>query len=523
MNHKRIWVYIFCLFSCQQALAVSYYVDSQRGDDQNSGTSKSKALKSLAKVNALSLQPGDAVLFRSGTTYQGQLKVTSRGQAGNIILYSSYGKGSKPRIDGNGDYQEAVLIQNSEYLKFENFEITNQGTVPKPRRMGLHILLEDFGIAHHVDIANLYVHDVNGSNVKQQGGGAGIHWTNRGQKVKSAFDGLRIENCRIERTDRNGITSSGYSDRNNWFPSRNVVIRNNYLNDIGGDGIVPIGCDGALIEYNVLYRGGHRFPQGDAAAGIWPWSCDNTLIQYNEVAYYGGPWDSQGFDSDWNCNNSLFQYNYSHDNDGGFMLICSPTENNGIGNINTIIRYNISQNDGKRIKWEAAGFSPVFHITGPVKNTQIYNNIIYIDRKRDPKEDTDIIKFDTWGGAWPDSTFFTNNIFYAADTASYSYGKSTNHFFSHNLYAGKLVNQPKDARAIYANPEFVDGGKGGEGIKTLQGYKLKASSPCINKGKIITGIMKDFFGEPITANPLQYNIGVHQSNPEKSMQTKNAQ
>jgi hypothetical protein len=43
-----------------------------------------------------------------------------------------------------------------------------------------------------------------------------------------------------------------------------------------------------------------------------------------------------------------FQYNLSHDNDGGFMLICNygglglPKS---IGNIGTIIRYNISVND----------------------------------------------------------------------------------------------------------------------------------------------------------------------------------
>ncbi|MGV3640573.1 MAG: hypothetical protein ACO1NZ_08655, partial [Adhaeribacter sp.] len=223
-----------------------------------------------------------------------------------------------------------------------------------------------------------------------------------------------------------------------------------------------------------------------------------------------------GFDSDWNCRNSVFQYNYSHDNDGGFMLVCSPTENNGVGNRNTIIRYNISQNDGKRIKWEAAGFSPVFHITGPVKNARIYNNIIYIDRQRHPKEDTHLITFDTWGGAWPDSTFFTNNIFYAADTASYAYGKSTNHFFSHNLYAGKLVNQPPDAHALYGDPGFVKGGAGRDGIQTLQGYQLKSSSPCLDKGKKIAGIMQDFFGNPIPAGLPHSHVGVYQGKPLKA-------
>jgi hypothetical protein len=56
--------------------------------------------------------------------------------------------------------------------------------------------------------------------------------------------------------DLNGIIgSSAYWPRDKWNPSLNVVIRGNLLEDGGGDGIVPIGCDGALVERNTL-RGG---------------------------------------------------------------------------------------------------------------------------------------------------------------------------------------------------------------------------------------------------------------------------
>ena len=56
-----------------------------------------------------------------------------------------------------------------------------------------------------------------------------------------------------------------------------------------------------------------------------------------------GQKDGQAFDSDGFCRNTVFQYNYSHDNDGGFMLIC------GRENVGTTIRYNISQNDQTRL------------------------------------------------------------------------------------------------------------------------------------------------------------------------------
>jgi hypothetical protein len=75
------------------------------------------------------------------------------------------------------------------------------------------------------------------------------------------------------------------------------------------------------------------------------------VIQYNEAYGTKGQRDGEGFDSDWNSKNTLIQYNYSHDNDGGFLLICNegrrdPAEN--AGNTGTIARYNISQNDRTR-------------------------------------------------------------------------------------------------------------------------------------------------------------------------------
>ena len=82
-----------------------------------------------------------------------------------------------------------------------------------------------------------------------------------------------------------------------------------------------------------------------------------------------GQRDGEGFDSDLNSRNTIIQYNYSHDNEGGFLLICNdgsqaPADN--AGNVGTIVRYNISQNDHHR----------GINIAGPVTNATIYNNTI---------------------------------------------------------------------------------------------------------------------------------------------------
>ncbi|UCC22785.1 MAG: hypothetical protein JSW23_01575, partial [Planctomycetota bacterium] len=79
-----------------------YYVDSNDGNDNNSGTSPEQAWKSLAPVNSMTFMPGNKILFKAGTTYTGQLKPQGSGAEGSPIVINMYGDGNKPRIDGEG-------------------------------------------------------------------------------------------------------------------------------------------------------------------------------------------------------------------------------------------------------------------------------------------------------------------------------------------------------------------------------------------------------------------------------------
>ncbi len=489
----------------------NYYVDSEKGDNKSDGTSPEKAWKSLDRVNSTVFTPGDKILFKAGTTYTGQLKPQGSGTQDRPIIIDMYGDGNKPRIDGRGAVLDTLLLENVEYWEVNNLEITNLGPTRENWRTGVKVLADNSGTLHHIHLKNLYVHDVNG-NLDKSTEGCGIFWQCKGQ-TPSRFDGLLIEDCHVVRTDRNGICGrSWFTNRSrNWFPSLNVVIRGNLIEDCGGDCIKPWGCEGCLVEYNVVHGGRQRCD--DYAAGIWPWSSDNTVIQFNEVSHIKGTKDGQGFDSDYNCRDSLFQYNYSHDNDGGFMLICGPAVSSwSIGTLKTVVRYNISQNDRAR----------TFHITGnSVKDTYIYNNVIYIG----PHLDIPVILCNEWEG-WPDNTHFYNNIFYADGTARYSYatkhgrnedgtyrhksgfGESTNNVFSNNVFYGNHVGPPKDSHAITADPMLLKPGSGNNGFDSLEGYKLKPGSPCIAAGlPVPENGGRDFWGNilPKDKNP---NIGV---------------
>lgn len=486
-----------------QVHAATYYLDSRLGNDNNDGLKQTSAWASLDRVNATTFAPGDRILFKAGTVYAGQLRPQGSGAIVEGIVrpieVGVWGDGPRPRIEARGLTREALELHNVEYWEIEGLEITNTGEERAPRRAGVLLRLNDFGTALHIELRNLYIHDVNGSNVKAEGGGAGISIEVSGRTTPSRYDGLLIENCRLERCDRNGITGGGSTSRNNWFPSINVVIRGNVLEDIGGDGIVPMGCDGALVEYNVLRNSGTRFPPGDAAAGIWPWSCDNTIIQFNEVSGQRGHWDAQGFDSDWNCSGTLIQYNYSHDNEGGFLLVCNNGGSRGsdnVGNVGTIVRYNLSVNDGYRSTGEHAGFSPIFHISGPVRGTRIYNNTIFIWNRPDMLDHT-LVKFDTWGG-WPDDTVFANNIFYGAGWSTFDYGQSTNHRFINNLYFGEFRRMPDDPRALTVDPMLRQPGNHDSGLAAATAYRPREGSLAIAAGTPIENNGgRDLLGQPI--------------------------
>ena len=496
---------------------VRYYLDEATGDDNNSGTAAAQAWKTLAKVNSGQYGPGDAILIKAGTRYTGQLAPKGSGEKVRPIIVDQYGEGPKPRIDAAGSYKEALLLRNQDYWQVNNLELTNKGEQEQRYRYGVRVSAWDYGVMKGIELRNLYIHDVNGSNVKEDHAeGHGILWEMGGEE-KSRFDGLVIEGCHLVRTDRNAIGGfCGYPSREfgpfgekgkGWAGSTGVIVRGNLLEDFGGDGIKTWGCDGCLVEYNRAYKGRQR--SKDYAAGIWPWACTNTLIQFNEVSGMKGTMDGQSFDSDGFCRNTIFQYNYSHDNDGGFMLICCD-------NWGTIIRYNISQNDKERLfhishRWENTGW----------KNTRIYHNVFYIG----PGEDVLGVLYTA--GVLEDVSF-CNNIFYAdgkmimlglrgqdKDDGTFAYqagappGQKAEEIFSHNAYFGNISEIPHDPGAINDDPRLVNPGGGGKGMKTLEGYKLRQGSPGIQAGiEIQDKSVRDFWGNPVKAG-TKPDIGVH--------------
>lgn len=426
--------------------ATDYYVNSLRGSDSNPGTSPDSPWKTLEKVNHSHFQPGDRILLCSGSRWEGQLAPTNSGSTTAPILVDQYGEGPLPRIDGNGKVENVLQLVNVENVNVRHIEITNHGAQPGTRRAVL-IAAVDYGTVHHIAISDLYIHDVNGTNQRKETGG--ILFRTVGSKVPSRFDGLMIERNIIWKVDRSAIVGqSSEFARSRWFPSLHVVIRDNYAENIGGDGIVPWATDGVLVEHNIVLRANQR--ANTYNAGIWPWSADNSTFFLNESAYTHSTMDGEGFDSDYNSRNTHFLYNYSHDNDGGFMLICTPvkrTPKENIGNTGTVIAYNISRNDHAR----------TFNLSG-ADQTAVEHNVIYTA----PGDDVQILLVSNWDG-WSNGAIFRDNTFDVAGTGRYGHqverntdgtykiapgwGGARNIRFEGNRYWGHNVDIPRDPSA----------------------------------------------------------------------------
>ncbi len=102
-----------CLLICccaGGARGTVYYV-SETGRDDTPGNTAEQTWRTVRKVNAAPIAPGDMVLFQRGNSWREQLR-PHRGNASAVVTYGAYGEGPKPALLGSielnhpNDWQE---------------------------------------------------------------------------------------------------------------------------------------------------------------------------------------------------------------------------------------------------------------------------------------------------------------------------------------------------------------------------------------------------------------------------------
>lgn len=532
----------FC-FSVINVNATDYYIDATNGDDANNGTSTSSAWETLANVNTIIFQPGDAILFKAGQSWYGTIKPQGSGAANNPIVIGKYGSGANPAIHGDGTVNCStetskvryctLYLNNQEYweirdLELTNFDSTEEGgisleqweinntnnyaNVLKPEqytgvnsnKVAILVEAKNIGAVNQLHFINLEIHGVNGDISDKDNGGIFLE-IYKGDKTPTYFDDLLFENCYIHDVDRTGISNVSYFDtrtlteNTNWTPNLNYVVRNCTFEKSGANALIFRVAENPIVEYN-LFTSCSIKGSGNAAFNF---NTDNAVFRFNEARftkYNVGDNDAGGLDSDFRTKNTTLEYNYIHDNDFGILITGGPGTGTGF-NDNTIFRYNILENDGVL---ETAGYGAwAFKISGNATNTQVYNNVIYVGTT---KSYTDIVYHKNWNGGQPDGSFYYNNVFYNdGSNTAFNMASSTNNHFSNNLFYGNTMSgEPSDINKINADPKFDNPG-GGE-----NGYTLAADSPALGGGvRQPTTPNADYYQNAIPLD-ASIDIGVHQ-------------
>lgn len=438
----------------------NYYFDAENGSNSNTGTNPGNAFKSLDKIHELKIRPGDSILLKSGSIFTEKLFFSGKGSPEHPVVIGKYGGSARPYLKGGSGQMEMVHLFNSENVVVRDLEISNKRDAREYHLAGLKVELKNFGEAHNTLIDNLFIHDVSGGLEISKGGGTALLIQNAEDKdsIPSRFVNLEIENCTIRNSSRDGIRLKGQWIRSKWYPNLGVIIRQNRIDGVPGDGIVVSGCDSARIEFNTLKNFPEILPPTEACDGIWPWSSDNTTVQFNVVSDHHSIVDGYAYDSDWNCRNSVFQFNLSYNNMGGFLLVIAtnhwPESWCVNGNYDTRATYNISINDGLRnYRTENRYFSPVVHLTGLTKNTQMEKNLIYQFPKPSPEVDRTILHFTEHDKSYGQGDIFRDNyIFVSEPTVFAKEEKSENNVYAGNLFVGPL-NAPETGFESY-NGQF---------------------------------------------------------------------
>lgn len=418
----------------------------------------------------------------------------------------AYGRGKRPRIDATGE--DAVLLKDMSHVTLQRLELTNRGDRSTKRR-GVHLVAEQ-GVVRGLTVQRMYIHHVEG-DMSKDGGGSGaiqVDVTGEPRTPVQRFAGLRILSNRIEEVGRSGIFLAATTDLSRpratepWpEASSGVVIRSNRLSGLDGDGIVPLGTQGALIERNVVSDGNriNASPvspeRGPCSAGIWAFHANNTVIQHNEVFAMnyeeGNGCDGTGYDIDYDQDGTIVQFNYSHDNEGGFILLCTDD-----GPREAHVRYNLSVDDRYAIQ-----ASPCPVRQSELDGIRFYNNTIVAPQIRL----TAPLEIPIQGTLPLAGDFeFRNNILYAKEPQEEAF--PCGDFCSHNLFFNL---PPSGTDAVTGDPLFEDPTAHGSGFGVADGFRVQAGSPAIRAGTPIEGTApRDFFGNPVRAGTP--SIGIHE-------------
>lgn len=365
---------------------VTYYVDSESGNDHNSGKSAGDAWMSFANIKKGLLHPGDSILLRRGSKFTDMLLLEDSGKKDMPIVVSDYGEGTSPApsfinsifAPEDNQYGNCVRLKGS-WIIVEN--IYCHGTVAElPENISGFLVMWELGAiyidkgARNCMIRNNEIFDC-GVGIKSYGDYAII-------------DGNYIHDC------NRVLKKWSWGPIGIWLGADNQEVKNNVIvnysvvnpNITWGPDSYGGGADGGAIEiddarinkFNINIH--HNYSRDNQGFLEVTWTDVKQNPEYEGFhIHHNVSDDFQQFIALWCGKKCCFEYNTvirrkKNANDWGVFNIASNYSEN-------IIRNNIIVTE-KDI--------PVFLVgsrNDMIPDTKIYNNLYWAADRNEGKPD----------------------------------------------------------------------------------------------------------------------------------------
>ena len=502
------------------AASAAHYVDCSA--PSNGDGAITSPWNNISSVNAATLGAGDSVLFKSGTRCTGQLTPKGSGTAGSPITMTSYGTGAQPIIDAAGTTGAVIKLLNQQYWEFSGLELRNQSSTADYRQ---GILAENSSgtTLHHIKITKMTIDNISGwaGGWYSTNTGVGIQ-TDHTTPNASTWDDITISGNTFSQVDRIAIAVTPDKDGEGTGLTTNVVIANNNISFSGGDDILIVKGQGAVISGNTTSSGGSKSyggcpPTGQycnqPSASIWMAGSTGTTVRNNSVTCFTNQGDGEAYDVDWGNHDTTVEYNYSRNNSGGFLLVMDPINvtnepTSQIPSDGIVVRYNISESDtdtagcplhvSSKFAHSIINFlSNIPNQSGSAEATPLfYNNTLFI-----PASVSGNVLGSYTTSTPSGSLLFDNNV--VENFGSSGYFTTTASTFANNLFYGNhSTSEPAGTGTMTLDPAFVGPLPTSSTSSGPSAFHLSASSPAVAAGTPLTnngGV--DFAGNGIAAVP----------------------
>lgn len=422
---------------------LTFFVDSESGNDDNDGLAPEKAFKSLGRLKNLKLSPGDSIKFKRGSRFNQPLFIYDSGNPDDYIVLTDYGDVELPAPS-----------------------FTNPVFEPASKNFGNCIRLK----GSYIIVENLYFHHTV-AELPEDAGRFLVMW-----ELGAIYIDKGAEHCIVRNNELFdcgvGIKSYGpYATiKNNYIHDCNRILKKWGWGPLG----IWLGADHQEVCYNKIFNYKAIDPRINWGPGSYGGGADGGAIEIDDARF--------------EKTDISIHHNYSRDNQGFIEVTWTDVLQNPRYE-NFRIHHNVSDDYQQFVAiWQGAGFKidnntiirrkrnvndwGVFNITQYNSRNFIRNNIIVVENE------IEIFLLGRDGNAQPNS-IIENNLYFAA---------------SGNLNLG--LEAPGEG-SVFEDPKFLNY----QGGSQAADFSLSGFSPAIDQG-LSLGYPEDFDGKTIPMGVL---------------------